>query len=237
MKKILYLSLTLLIYWNTVQAQQRTVSKQFDVGADQKLELNLKFGDSIVIEAWDQNKVSFNADIEINGGKLNEALQLDFNEQSDGLHVTADYDQNKLKSGKASDCPNSDYSTYNWSDNSRSNVVCSNITYKLFVPANIDITVESISGNIELVGVAGPVRAKSISGFVDLSWPSGKPADINLKTISGEAFTNVEELQLINKKDHIPLVGYTIKGKIRSGGPAVSLESISGNIYLRESQG
>ncbi len=95
---------------------------------------------------------------------------------------------------------------------------------------------ESISADMEFIDLSGPIRAKSISGFVDVSWPSGRPADIDIKTVSGEAFTNIDELHFENRKDHIPIVGYKLKGKIGSGGRKVSLESVSGNIYLRNGQ-
>ena len=44
--------------------------------------------------------------------------------------------------------------------------------------------------NIEstLNGGGVEMEFKSIRGFVDLSWPSGKPADIDIKTLSGEVF-------------------------------------------------
>ncbi|MGK7371730.1 MAG: hypothetical protein ACNS64_16075, partial [Candidatus Halalkalibacterium sp. M3_1C_030] len=100
----------------------------------------------------------------------------------------------------------------------------------------IHLNVESISSNIELIGLKGPVNAKSISGFVDLSWAETNSADLSVKTISGEVYSGLDQLSLSNRKGDAPLVGYEIRGSIGSGGPRVSLESISGNIYLRKAE-
>lgn len=237
MKKYSILVLSLFLLSVTAFGQQRTVEKNFAVTTNQKLKLDLKFGQKININSWNKNEVAFKATIEINQGTLNEALELDFDEQSGLLTIAADYDKQLLKKGRAENCPGSDNHQISWNNGDGAVTVCSEISYELFVPANMDIDVETISGNIELVDVAGPIHAKSISGYVDLSWPSGRSADIEMKTISGEAFTDIENLQFSNKKDHIPIVGYKIKAKINDGGPPVSLESISGNIYLREGKG
>ena len=172
--------------------------------------------------------------IEINGGKLNNALELTY-DQDEGLLIASDYNEENLKEGRREDCPDQ-YSRYSWNNDDDHHVVCSNIRYELKVPRNINLDVESISGNIELVGLTGPVRAKTISGYVDLSWPAGNSADINIKTISGEAFTNLDNLKFRNKKPNIPIVGYKLRGSIGTGGPEVSLESVSGNVYLREAK-
>jgi hypothetical protein len=237
MKKLIIIPILLSFCIQKTLAQQRTVEKSFTVQSDQKVVLNLKFGETIAVEAWDKNEVSFKADIEINQGKLNDALVLDFIEQNEILEISASYDEEKLKAGRRQDCPEHYSSYYRKSENKEGYVICSEIKYTLFVPANNDIAIETISGNIELVDLGGPIRAKSISGFVDISWPSAKAANFSMETVSGEAYTDIDELQFTNKKDHIPLVGYEIKANIGSGGPAVSLESVSGNIYLREGKG
>jgi hypothetical protein len=76
------------------------------------------------------------------------------------------------------------------------------------------------------------LQAKSISGFVDLAWPANRGADLSLKTISGEVFSNVE-VEMANGQRKNEGVGYNIQGKIAGGGPLIKLESISGNLYLR----
>jgi len=215
-------------------AQSRIVEKSFSIDDEDKIQLDLKFGDTITVKSWDKNKVHFRAVIEINSGRLNEALVFDFNNTNRRLDITSDYNEQELKNGRREDCPDSRYSHYSLNSEGHSLFVCSKIEYQIFMPGNADISVESISGDIELVGLTGPVQAKSISGYVDLSWPAGIPVDVSIKTISGEAYTDLDNLHIKNKKPHIPIVGYTLKGSIGAGGPRISLESVSGNVYLRK---
>lgn len=215
-------------------AQHRVVEKSFSLNETGRVNLDLKFGKAITVKAWDKNDVSFRAVIEINSGKLNDALILDYEEGSGGLTVTADYDKTLLKQGRKEDCPKKHYASYSWNNEGNHTVVCSDIVYEIFVPRNADLSVESISSDIELIGVQGPVNAKSISGFVDLSWPESQGAELSMKTISGEVYSGLENLAMNNRKGGAPLVGYELRGSIGQGGPRVSLESISGNIYLRK---
>jgi hypothetical protein len=215
-------------------AQPRLVDRSIEVRNGDTITLDLKFGESIVIKAWDEERVSFRASIEINGGALNEALLLDYN-QGNGLRITADYDEQLLRSGTSQDCKDSRQTTMNWNQEYRYGyTVCSNIHYEIMIPRFADLEVESISSDIEIYNLKGPVRAKTISGFVDLSWPGGRGADFSMKTISGEVYSGLEQLELINRKGRVPLVGYELRGSVGHGGPYINLESISGNIYLRQ---
>jgi hypothetical protein len=234
MKKLTLLAVFVCGFLIQAIAQERVEERLFEVNPDEQVRLDLRFGETIDISAWDRDEVAFKAVIEINGGRLNDALELEY-DQDEGLKIASDYNEGKLKEGRRDDCPDQ-YSRYSWSNDDDYHVVCSKIRYELKVPRNINLDVESISGDIELVGLTGPVRSKSISGYVDLSWPAGNSADISVKTISGEAFTNLDNLNFKNKKSHVPLVGYKLRGSIGMGGPEVSLESVSGNIYLRKAK-
>lgn len=239
MNKLALTFCVLLFFAGFAKGQNRVVEKSFSVKPDEKVRLKLKFGDTISVKSWDKNKLSFKAVIEINQGKLNDALDLSYDRDNGQLRIVSDYDKELLKEGNACDCAGDDSTHHHWSswgNGDHHYMVCSHIKYEVYVPAGVDLDVESISSDIEIADLRGPVRAKSISGFVDLSWPSGKPADVSLKTISGEAYTNLEGLKFDNKKDHIPIVGYTLKGSVGAGGPLVSLESVSGNIYLRKAK-
>lgn len=231
MKKLILLAVFVIAFFMHISAQNRIVERSFAINEDEKIHLDLRFGEIITVKSWDKNEVSFKADIEINQGKLNDALLLDFEHENGRLDIDANYNEEMLEEGKCEDCPDSNYTRYNW-NNGNGYVICSRITYEIVIPKYADINVDTISGDIELVDLAGPIRAKSISGFVDLSWLSGRPAEIDIKTVSGEAYTNLDELQFDNSKN-MPMVGYDLKGSIGNGGPRVSLESVSGNIYLR----
>ena len=111
--------------------------------------------------------------------------------------------------------------------------VCVAVDYDITIPPGTDLRVSTISGNISLVGLRGTIQAKSISGDVDLSWPRTQGAELALKTISGEVYTD-PAVAFTNRRER-PVVGYEVHGTWQGGGrPAVKLESISGNVFFRQ---
>ena len=232
--------LVLAIFWSASTypylafSQQKVVERTLPLGQNQPVDLQLKFANNIRITGWDRNEVSVKATYEINQGKLNDALLIDFASGAKGVKVAVDFDQEKMKQGRPEDCPgNSGYTHYNRKDGEQSNVVCSQIDYEIFVPRQAKLEVNTISGDIELLDVAGPVNAKSISGFVDMNWANNRGATVALKTITGEVYSDLD-INFKNKKEGIPIVGYQLEGTVKDGGPLVKLESISNNIYLRQ---
>lgn len=228
--------LVVLGFATTVQSQQRIEEKTFTANPDEKIRLNLKFGENIVIKGWDRNEVSFRAVVEINSGKLNDAFVANYSDGNSGIRIDTDFDKDKLKAGRAEDCPDS-YATYSWNGNGDRHVICSEITFELYVPKNSDLQLETIAADVELYDLNGPIDAKSISGYVDLTWPDRNGAEISLKTISGEAYSDLDNLSFRNRQEHFPHVGYELRGAIGSGGPMVKLESVSGDLYLRKREG
>lgn len=217
-------------------AQQRIVEKTLPADSNDRVQLDLKFGERIIVKGWDRNEVSFRGVVEINSGKLNDAFTANFDESGQGIRIQTDFDKKKLEEGQAEDCPCNDNHSYSW-NNGKGRVICSNILFEIFVPRNADLVLETIAADVELYDLNGPIDAKSISGYVDLSWPGRSGAELSLKTISGEAYSNLENLSFRNRKEHFPHVGYELRGAIGSGGPMVRLESISGDLYLRKTDG
>ncbi|MFD2512811.1 hypothetical protein ACFSRY_02925 [Pontibacter locisalis] len=232
MKKTFLAAILWLIIATNIQAQTKTVEKTLILPANKKIDLQLKFGNNIKITAWDKKEASVKVTYEINNGKLNDALLLDFTSDNESARVNVDLDKELMKTGRAEDCPESNRG-HTVINNGESSFTCTNIDYEIFVPRDADLKVETINGDIELRGLAGPVDAKSISGFVDMNWSKKKGAVVSLKTITGEVYSDLN-IDYTNKKDTAPMVGYELKGKVNGGGAPITLESISNDIYLRE---
>jgi DUF4097 and DUF4098 domain-containing protein YvlB len=101
----------------------------------------------------------------------------------------------------------------------------------VFVPENIDFSIETINGNIIITGKTKTMSVKSISGYIDLSVPADRQADIDFSTISGTMYTNHD---LAPHKVHSSTPS-KISEKLNNGGPAIKLETISGDIFFRKS--
>ena len=233
MKKIWTLALLWLMMATGVQAQSKTIERTLAVPANNKVDLQLKFGDNIKITGWNKKEASIKITYEINGGKLNDALLSQFETNANSARVSVDFDKELTKNGKAEDCPDNKYMNYSSNKDGARNAICADINYEIFVPANADLTVETINGNIELRGLTGTVSAKSISGFVDMNWAANKGAEVALKTITGEVYSDLN-IKLAGEKKKAPIVGYELKGSVGEGGSAIKLESISNDIYLRK---
>tara|TARA_R100001143_G_C3360727_1_gene135370 strand:+ start:15005 stop:15730 length:726 start_codon:yes stop_codon:yes gene_type:complete len=238
MKKTIGLIVTLLFAFfagiHSIEAQPRIIEKTIETDSDAHIQLNLKFGESIVVKGWEKDEVSFRAVVEINGGKLNDAFTANFIENGPGIRIETDFDKEKLQDGRADDCPDQRYRSYSWNQNGENQIVCSSITFEIQIPRNSQLVLETIAADVELLNLDGPVDAKSISGFVDLSWPGMNGADISLKTITGEAYSDLDNLTFRNRKEPFPHVGYELRGTIGNGGTLIRLESVSGDLYLRK---
>ncbi len=107
-------------------------------------------------------------------------------------------------------------------------------------------TINTISGNLEVVfdklNQNEPTSLATISGFLDISLPTSEKANIEINTINGNVYNNLD-LKTVAKEsgkdklaygmDVIKMKGsnsYTLNG----GGQKLFLKSISGNIYLRK---
>jgi len=95
------------------------------------------------------------------------------------------------------------------------------------------LTLRTVSGDVKLSNLGhSPVDATSVSGDVDVSWPAAQGADLNLKTISGEVYAD-PAVTFSNLKERT-YVGYELHGNLGTGGPHVTLHSVSGDVFFRK---
>ena len=95
------------------------------------------------------------------------------------------------------------------------------------------LTLRTVSGDMKLTDLGhSVVEATSVSGDVDVSWPSAVGADLRLKTISGEVYAD-PAVTFSNLKARA-YVGYELHGNLGSGGPLVTLHSVSGDVFFRK---
>ena len=213
---------------------QKIIEKTLPVTSGQLVNLNLKFADSIRVRYWDKPTALVRINVTINGGKLNDALLVTSGSTAEEVTLKTDFDQELVKQGKPEDCPNQHHSWNSGRDGTRY-TLCSELNYQVFLPRQAQLKLETINGNIDIQGATAPVFAKTISGYVDMGWPKAKGANVAMKTITGEVYSNLA-IDFKSKKEKNPIVGYQLEGTLNGGGPAVRLESISNNVYLRENK-
>ncbi|GAA4040763.1 hypothetical protein GCM10022409_28430 [Hymenobacter glaciei] len=213
-------------------AAQKIIEKTASVTAGQRVFLDLRQATSIRVRTGAAGQMSLKATVSINQNRLNDALQLTVTPAADQLRVTADFDKEMLKQAQPGDCASYD-------DHGRGhNVwygqqVCDDIAYEITLPANVALRVFTYSGNVDIVGFSNAIEAKSLSGFIDVSWPATKGAELSLKTLNGEVYTD-QDIAFSTALRRNPDFGYWLQGTLKGSGPVVKLESISNDVYFRK---
>ena len=67
-----------------------------------------------------------------------------------------------------------------------------------------------------------------------MSWPPTAGAQLALKTITGEVYTDQDIAFSSEPRSRHAGVGYQLRGTLRGSGPLVRLESISNDVYFRK---
>ncbi|MCE6987536.1 DUF4097 domain-containing protein [Dyadobacter sp. CY323] len=212
---------------------QRIIEKHLPYKEGQTANLNLKFADSIQVKYWDKAEVYVKIRAVINSNKLNDALIVKDRATAEEVILEIDFDREIMKQGKEEDCPGNKKSTWNDKNGEHRYYMCKEINYQVFLPRNAKLKLETIDGNIDIQGAGTPVYAKTISGYVDMSWPKSKGLNVAMKTITGEVYTDFD-ISFKGEKQKHPIVGYLLEGTSNGGGAAVKLESISNDVYLRK---
>ncbi len=197
---------------------QKVITKKVDVSG-KKMEMKFDFADSIRIEAWNKNTVELEVSVNIDNNRFNEYYKLNENSFSGDIDLVEKIDFEAIKKikGTGNNC-NFDKM----------------IRYKLKVPANLEFSLKTISGQVEMIGTLGKMSVNSISGFIDYSIPSSMKARINLSTITGDVYSNMK-FDTRESKD-MNWVGTKRDLTLNGGTQPVKLETVSGNIYLRKSK-
>jgi hypothetical protein len=190
---------------------QKIIEKHISFSGKEITSLNIQIADSIRIIAWNKNEVYIRGSVNVNTNKDNESYQVTTNETGRAVNVDARFSENYFK-GKKNCCNESE------------------IFWEIYLPENTKFTVETINGNITVTGKTKAMTVKSISGYIDLAIPSDRSADVELSTISGRMYS---DLNLGAKKEQSEMPMKIVQ-KLNNGGDPIRLETISGDIFFRK---
>lgn len=199
---------------------QKIIDKHIPFGPKDFVAMNFQISDSIRIMTWKKNEVYVHSSIDVNDNKNNDDYQMVFEESGQMVNVSAKLETDNIRrssrdSGDCCCCCN----------------VRTHIYHVVYVPENVDFSVETINGNITIVGNTAEIRARSISGFIDLAISPERKADLKMHTITGTMYSNID----LPMSRHIKQVGGgSVTAELNSGGKPIDLETISGNIFFRK---
>ena len=120
-----------------------------------------------------------------------------------------------------------------------------------------EIEVKKVAkGNVSLFNVAGPIVANSINsnlkvvfsspksnkpcafssinGSVDIALPAQNESDLQLRSVTGEIYTDFAIV--IDSSGNLPTItgGHNIHGKINGGGAQLTVHTVNNNIFIRK---
>lgn len=197
-------------------SSQKIIDEKIEVGG-QKAKMKLSFADDIKVEAWDNDYIEFHVSANIDTNRYNDYYTLEVNKNAGKIEVVekVDFEGIRKKKGTKNLC---NFET--------------EIYYTLKVPKNLNFEVETISGEVELVGCEGEMAINSVSGFIDYSISEKHQAKIGLSTVTGDVYSNVKFDNPVSRD--LTWVGTKRKLTLNGGTRDVELKTVSGDIFLRK---
>jgi hypothetical protein len=213
-------------------AQPDSVEMRLPWKPGQQIELNLKFAESIVIEAWNKKEIFLKGEVMINGGALNRAHTMDSVINNESITINTDLDEDLLPGNHCCDCFRKGINFSSNKKGKRQTSICTEIYYIVYLPAGADMKLETISGSIKISNMKGAIDAESVSGEVNVVLPVGQKVDVELKTVTGRASATPEiPVQLVQGLR--PMLSRKLEGQLNGGGKKVRLESVTGDVSLK----
>ncbi len=192
---------------------QLKIDRHLPFSGKEAVSLKIEISDSVIIQTWDKNEVWVTASVNINDNRDNDAYETSFDESGKTLAVRAGFKKDFFRGRKM-------------------NCVESEIAWQVFVPQRISVSAESINADFTVTGDTGPLKIKSISGFIDLAVPENRSASLDFSTISGTIYTDHRLSSEASGKN----VMAHVQNRLNSGGEQIKLETISGDIFFRKSE-
>ena len=224
MKYFSYIFISLFFSFSLIAQETQVIKKDFNLPQGKKLDLDLKFASDILIDSWEKNEVSFRAIISFNEPGIEKVHTMDIDDTEDYLSIATDYDFDAHKSSNW-DCNQYNRNYYN------KDMYCIKVRYELTIPKNAKIKLETIAGNIEVKGFKGEMRAKSISGYVDVALAEAHQTRLKFRSVTGEIYTDFDIKLDSNSSAYAKKLTTELNG---GSDQLLSLETVSGDIFFRK---
>ena len=193
---------------------QKLVQKTLDVQG-KKVEMKFSFADTIAIESWAKNTIELQVSVNIDENRYNEYYELKVKDLGSKLILEEVVDFKTIQKLRGDQ-----------------NNLDNEIIYKLKVPANLEFSLNTIAGKVEIKGSLGKMSVNSVSGFIDYAVPPTCKARLDLSTVTGNVYSNLK----FDKQptQELPLFATNCKLTLNGGNQDIALRTVSGDIFLRK---
>jgi hypothetical protein len=230
---------------------QTSLQESIEVSRNQKVNIEINDANLINVSGWDENHILVEATVRINNGKNDDSYKIAM-EKRDGELFIEGFIQDKnqlpriiqIKKGdqiysfNTDDMNSPDIQKF-YEDEGKDGIqwtshgVMWDIQYKISIPQNIQLNIQSKFGLIDIENFNGPIQANSKHGGVDLEVNASRKMEFDLRSDWGEILTDLDlEFDKSESKNWMH-VSCNLNG---GGGTLASLESKHGTIYLRKSK-
>lgn len=212
-----------------IYSQQISIRKAVKVDYKQ-VSFNFSYAEDINIHFGEYDSLEIQAIVQTNNRQYIDKYNLNIiDSNSNGIFIESKYDESMIKKAKI----NSDDSSCNVQNK---DVLCIKELYDIYIPKQIAISVNTLSGNINITNVNSEVSLKTLAGDIDIGIKKEQNFDIECVSLIGQLYSDINHLTLVQNNNESSSVESQkhYKGKIGSGGKDLKLETLTGNIYLRE---
>lgn len=200
---------------------------------NKRIDIDAELVDKIEVTNWAQDKVAVQVTYSINDGALNNLLEVSLDETASRIRLDVEFDDKKIDIDGFYDCDEERALT--WGRKGERTRVCLDVKIEVKLPANAELDIESVIGDLFIEGYYKELHAKTVTGDIVLEWPEDQGAELEIKTVNGSIFTN-HNFQPKQEKG-LPLISaHEVAGNLGNGGKFVTLETVTSDIYFKRSK-
>ncbi|OEJ99993.1 DUF4097 family beta strand repeat-containing protein [Roseivirga misakiensis] len=195
-----------------------------------RVRIDVDLATNVTIGTWDKDEVQVKVTYEINGGALNKAVQIDLEELKSRIELDLEIDMDMINDSDYESCEGDNSHTWG---NRNNNKICSDIVVEVLLPQKTEVEIETVIADVEIRGVFEEMDVKTVTGDINITWPEKKGAEIELKTVNGDIYTNFD-LSAIQDRGLPMISSHKISTTHKSGESYLRLETVTSNIYLKK---
>ena len=222
----LFMTLSLISVTAVTHAVKQ-IDESVRISKEQTIRIELKFANRINIVPTTGNTVDIKGQVEVNDGISDDAYAIEIEETDNRLKIRSDLHQKKeyYRQIRVLDEDGNATSTGQSIDIQAS--------FDVFVPKGHKLEVKTINATVNLQDQGAPIVAESINGEIDLSLSPEANIDVDIRTIHGECYTDLDFEFLSDRKGFQQVGGGKAKVRLNKGGTPIRLKTINGYMFLR----
>ena len=228
-------------------AAQTSINKTVPVSPGQNLKMNFDYPEKIRISTWEKNEISIQGTVSINGGENDEAFSLEVNNTEGSVmiknliknmkslpeRITVMKDGNKTTFRNKSEWKKYQEEHGKSAYNMINQGVDMDIELEIKVPANLETSLVSVYGMVEVKNFKGPLIVEATYGGVDATLTESSMGELIAETNYGHIYSGlVLKFDASNTREED---FHTLVNAKPGVGPRYRFESPYGNVYLRKS--